>query len=153
MAAKKKAKSKKAKSKVKAKKPAAKKTKSRKSKPTVKKAAPKKAVARKPAAKKTVAKMPVTPAAAMGAAPGEERVGVVTHYYNHLSVAIIKLDSGALRRGDTLHIKGHTSDFRQTVGSMEVDHVHVDEVQIGLSFGLRVNEHAREHDVVYKIKA
>ena len=81
----------------------------------------------------------------------EERVGIVTHYFTHLSVAIVQLDSGMLREGDVIHIKGHTSDFKQRVESMEVEHVHVSEVLAGQSFGLRVKEHAREHDVVYKV--
>lgn len=84
------------------------------------------------------------------APPGMERIGVVTHYYNHLSVAILKLETGSLRVGDYIHIKGHTSDFAQPVDSMEIDHVHVTEARPGQSFGLRVRDHAREHDVVYK---
>jgi len=158
MAAKKKSKkSKKAKSRVKAKKPAVKKTKGKKkvvkkvvkkkAKPAKKSAPAKKAVAKKRPAPKPGAKAPATPVTL----PGEERIGLVTHYFNHLSVAIIKLETGTLRAGDTLHIKGHTSDFRQPVASMEVDHVHVDEARAGESVGLRVNEHAREHDVVYKV--
>lgn len=155
MATKKKSKkAKKAKSRVKAKKPAVKKTKAKKKvvknkavkKKVVKKKSPAKkaAPAKKSAATKPVATAPVT-------LPGEERIGIVTHYFNHLSVAIIQLETGTLRSGDTVHIKGHTSDFRQQVGSMEVDHVHVEEARAGQSFGLRVNEHAREHDVVYRV--
>ena len=145
---------KKAKAKAKKKKPAA-------AKATVrKKAAPKKtAVKKKPAAKTRAApkakprKPAVTPPpAAPVAPPGMERIGVVTHYYNHLSVAILKLEKGILRVGDQIHIKGHTSDFAQPVDSMEIDHVHVNEAGPGQSFGLRVREHAREHDVVYKAK-
>ncbi|HKQ30830.1 MAG TPA: hypothetical protein VJS66_06055 [Burkholderiales bacterium] len=147
MAKKKSKKSKKTKSK-KPKKTALKKTKKVKKKTAKKKTAVRKAKAKKSAAKAKPAMSIVksTPAAI----PGEDRIGVVTHYYNHLSVAIIKLETGTLRTGDTIHIKGHTSDFRQSVGSLEVDHVHVDQVQAGESFGLRVSEHAREHDVVYK---
>ena len=85
--------------------------------------------------------------------PGTEPIGIVTHYYSHLSVAILKLESGSLRVGDVIHIKGHTSDFSQPVESMEIDHVHVSEARPGQSFGLRVKEHAREHDVVYKAKS
>lgn len=143
-------KSKKAKSK-KPKKSAVKKTKKVK-----KKAAKKKTVARKPVKKKKAAtKAKSKPAAkpAAASAPSGDRIGIVTHYYNHLSVAIIQLDTGTLRTGDVIHIKGHTSDFRQMVGSLEVNHVHVDQVQAGESFGLRVSEHAREHDVVYKVAA
>ncbi len=123
-----------------------------------KKAAPKKKTATKtkaaPKAKRPVAVKPAampTPAAP-AAPPGMERIGVVTHYFNHLSVAILKLEKGVLRVGDLIHIRGHTSDFSQPVESMEIDHVHVNEARPGQSFGLRVKEHAREHDVVYKAK-
>ena len=146
---------KKAKSRTKPKKSTAKKTKKVK-----KKVLRKKVVARKPAkkksapAKKPAARKPAKPAPKPMLAPvpvGEERVGIVTHYYSHLSVAIIQIDTDVLRIGDMVHIKGHTSDFRQGVESMEINHVHVDEARPGQSFGLRVKEHAREHDVVYKV--
>jgi hypothetical protein len=151
MASKKKSKkAKKAKARPKAKKPALKKTGKakkkvvKKKKSAARKPAPRKA---KPASKAAAAK----PMPAPAALPGEERIGIVTHYYNHLGVAIIQLETGTLRSGETVHIKGHTSDFRQMVGSMEVNHAHVDTVQAGTSFGLRVNEHAREHDIVYSV--
>jgi putative protease len=145
---------KKAKAKAKKKKPSA-------AKATVrKKAAPKKVAAKKKSTAKTRAKAakprkPVVtpPPAAPVAPPGMERIGVVTHYYNHLSVAILKLEKGVLRVGEHIHIKGHTSDFSQPVESMEIDHVHVNEARPGQSFGLRVREHAREHDAVYKAKS
>jgi putative protease len=126
-----------------------------------KKAVPKKAaVKKKPAAKTKAApkakpRKPAAtppPAAPVLPPPGMERIGVVTHYYNHLSVAILKLEKGILRVGDQIHIKGHTSDFAQPVESLEIDHVHVNEARPGQSFGLRVRDHAREHDVVYKAK-
>ena len=138
------------------------KTKAKKKKaPTRKVAARKKAVPKKktsakaksaPKAKRPVAPKPVPMPAAPAAPPGMERIGIVTHYFNHLSVAILKLETGTLRVGEIIHIKGHTSDFAQPVESMEIDHVHVNEARPGQSFGLRVKEHAREHDVVYKAK-
>jgi len=111
------------------------------------KAAPKKkqVVARAPA--------PMPKPAVPAIPPGTEPIGIVTHYYSHLSVAILKLETGSLRVGDLIHIRGHTSDFSQPVESMEIDHVHVSEARPGQSFGLRVKEHAREHDVVYKAKS
>ena len=126
------------------------KTKAKKKKaPTRKRAIRKKAA---PKAKRAaVVKPAAMPLPAAPAAPlGMERIGVVTHYFNHLSVAILKLEKGVLRVGDLIHIKGHTSDFSQPVDSMEIDHVHVNEARPGQSFGLRVKEHTREHDVVYK---
>lgn len=119
-------------------------------------AAPKPAPARatRPAQPSTTP--PPQPAAAAAAAastagPGEERVGVVTHYYTHLGVAVVRLESGSLRVGDTIHIRGHTSDFRQRVESMQIEHQPVTEVRAGQEFGLKVVDHAREHDIVFKV--
>lgn len=144
-----------------AKKTAAKRTPPRK-KPVARPAAPKKQPAARPAPAPKAravspAPQPAQPAAAPAAAPvpaaGEERVGTVTHYYSHLSVAVVRLDSGNLRVGDTIRISGHTSDFRQKVDSLQIEHEAVPEVSAGQEFGLKVNEHAREHDVVYKVTA
>lgn len=89
-------------------------------------------------------------APAQAALPGE-RIGVVTHYYGHLSVAVIRLESGRLRVGDRIVVRGHTSDFTQRVDSLQVDHKPVMEVGPNDDFALKVVAHAREHDVVYKL--
>jgi len=123
-----------------------------------KKAAPK--LKAKPIVKKKAKAKPApktkrvaTPASVVPTVPpGMARIGIVTHYFPHVSAAIVQLEIGSLRVGDVIHIKGHTSDFTQRVDSMEIDHVHVNEARPGQSFGLRVKEHAREHDVVYKAK-
>ena len=96
---------------------------------------------------------PVAPAAAPAPLAGEERVGTVTHYYGHLSVAVVRMESGSLRLGDMIHVVGRTSDFRQRVESMQVEHQPVSEVGAGREFGLKVTDHAREHDMVYKAAA
>ena len=75
----------------------------------------------------------------------------MTHYYSHLSVAAVRMESGSLRIGDTIHVWGHTSDFRQRVESMQIEHKPVSEVRAGQEYGLGVTSHAREHDVVYKV--
>lgn len=106
---------------------------------------------------KKVSKKPVTKPVAVAAPaaaplPGE-RIGVVTHYFGHLSVAVVKLDPDTvLRVGDNIHIKGHTSDFGQRVESLQVGHAPVQEVGPNDDFGLKVVDHAREHDVVYRVK-
>jgi putative protease len=99
-----------------------------------------------------VATAPVSAPPPQPAPPGE-RIGVVTHYYSHLSVAIVRLESGLLRPGDMIHIRGHTTDFSQRVQSLEVDHRPVAEVRPNDEFGLKVIAHAREHDVVYKVQS
>ena len=98
----------------------------------------------------------VKPPAFQSAQPtaAEQRIGVVTHYYSHLSVMAMQLEPGTtLRVGDVIHIRGHTTDFTQRVESLEVNHAPVTEVGPDDDFGLKVVEHAREHDKVYKVRS
>jgi translation elongation factor EF-1alpha len=78
-----------------------------------------------------------------------EAVGTVTHYYGHLSVAAISLTS-PLKVGDRIHIKGHTSDLVQTVESMEVDRQKIEEAKPGDDVALKVDDHVRDSDRIYK---
>jgi hypothetical protein len=118
-------------------------------KPAARSAAPKKQPAARPAPGPRPVAIP--PAPPRGPMAGEERVGFVTHYYGHLSVAAIRLDSGSLRVGDTIRILGHTSDFRQRVESMQIEHQPVTEAARRQEIGLKVTQHARENDDVYKV--
>ena len=127
---------------------------------TVPKKPPKKAQVRRASPKKerpTAKARAKTAPASRSAQPAqpallEERIGVVTHYYGHLSVATLRLESGTLRIGDMIHIRGHTTDFSQRVESLEVDHAPATEVGPNDDFGLKVDGHVREHDVVYKVR-
>jgi hypothetical protein len=85
-------------------------------------------------------------------AANEEAIGTVTHYYSHLNVIVIQLNKGELKTGETIHVKGHTTDFTQSVESMEYEHGHVDQAAAGQSVGIKVKDHAREHDIVYRVK-
>jgi putative protease len=84
---------------------------------------------------------------------GEQKVGVVTHYFGKIGVAAIQLTDGGLSVGDTIHVKGHTSDFTQSVQSMQVEHGEVQTAEVGDNVGVKVTEHAREHDEVFKVTA
>ncbi len=81
----------------------------------------------------------------------EQRIGAVSHYYNKIGVAAIKLDSD-MAVGDTIHIKGHLTDFVQKVESIQLEHKNVDLAKKGEDVGIKVKEHAREHDVVYRVE-
>ncbi len=81
----------------------------------------------------------------------EVEIGKVTHYFSKVGVAAIQIVQETLRVGDTIHVKGHTSDFTQKIDSMQVDNKPVAEATPGQSIGLRVKDHAREHDLVYKV--
>ena len=80
----------------------------------------------------------------------EVEIGKVTHYFNHLNVAVLKLTDG-LKLGDTIHILGHVTDLTEKVSSMQVNHQPVVWVKPGDDVALRVEEPVREHDVVYRI--
>src|SRR2546430_17648725 len=58
-----------------------------------------------------------------------------------------------LRVRDVIHIRGHTTDFTQKVESLEVNHAPVTEAGPNDDFGLKVVEHAREPDIVYRVRS
>jgi hypothetical protein len=82
----------------------------------------------------------------------EEAVGVVTHYYSDLGVAVVQVNKGVIRTNDRIRIRGHTTDLTQMVGSMEYEHQHVDQAEAGQSIGIKVFDHTRAHDIVYLVK-
>ncbi len=80
----------------------------------------------------------------------EERVGVVKDYFAHIGVAGIDLE-GTLRVGDTVHIKGHTTDLEQAVASIQIEHEQVQEAKAGDPIGIKAQDRCRDGDVVYKV--
>ena len=83
----------------------------------------------------------------------EQEIGVVTHYYGKIGVAAIEITDGSLAVGDTIHILGHTSDWEQSVDSIQLEHEQIEEATVGMAVGIRVDDHAREHDKVFKVVA
>ena len=81
----------------------------------------------------------------------EKEIGYVSNYFKKLSVASVEITSGGVSVGDTLHFKGHTTDFKLVVNSMQIEHESVTEVKQGDSIGLKVSEKVRKGDKVYKI--
>ena len=80
----------------------------------------------------------------------EIEIGRVTHYFSHLSVAVLRLDEN-LKLGDRVHFVGHSTDFIQTVTSMEVNHHSVLAVEPGDDVAIKVVEPVHVHDVVCRI--
>jgi putative protease len=81
----------------------------------------------------------------------EHRVGRVTHYWAKIGVAGIEITAGEIRVGDTIRFKGHTTDFTQRLDSMQVEHDPVTVARAGDSVGLKVADHVRDHDEVFKV--
>lgn len=80
-----------------------------------------------------------------------EEIGVVTHYFPHVEAAVVKMTKGSLSLGDTIIIKGHTTDFKEKVDSIQLDHAPLTNASTGQEIGLKVKAKVREHDTVYKI--
>ena len=79
-----------------------------------------------------------------------KKIGNVTHYFAKISVAVVELKD-TLRAGDRILIQGDTSDFEQTVESMQIEHKNIESAGAGQSIGLKVDQRVREGDKVYKI--
>jgi putative protease len=80
----------------------------------------------------------------------EQEIGAVTHYFRNIEVAALEL-TGKLEAGQTIHIRGHTSDFTQVVESMQIENERVESAKPGDKVGIKVLGHAREHDKVYLV--
>ena len=80
----------------------------------------------------------------------EMQVGKVTHYFAKIGVAVIEVTDGSIKVGDEVHIKGHTSDFKHKITSMQIEHENVEMAEPGQSIGLRVDSPVRSNDMVYK---
>ena len=78
------------------------------------------------------------------------KIGEVTHYFPHVKAAAVKLKS-ALAVGDDIYIKGHTTDFKETVRSIQLDHVAMDKGKKAQEIGLFVKSRVRIGDSVYKV--
>lgn len=81
----------------------------------------------------------------------ENMVGVVTHFYDKISVAIIKL-SGGLKAGDAIKIKGGENDVALTIDEMQYDHKPLESANSGQEIGIKVPEKVREGNKVYLVK-
>jgi len=77
-------------------------------------------------------------------------IGVITHYFPHVQAAVIKL-KGPLGKGDTVKIKGHTTDLTQIVTSIQIDRVDIETAKKGDEIGLQVSSRVRQQDKVYRI--
>ena len=80
----------------------------------------------------------------------EERVGTVSNYYKKIGVAAVTLE-GDLAVGDTIHIKGNSTDFSQKVESIQIEHKNIEQAKKGDDVGIRVKEYTRVHDVIFKV--
>ena len=83
--------------------------------------------------------------------PKEELIGVITHYFPHVKAAVFKAKT-ALSLGDKIRIKGHTTDFVQTISSMQIERSPIAKAKKGDEIGLLVTSRVRRRDKVTKVR-
>ena len=111
-----------------------------------KRAAPKKKAKKTKAKKKAAGKAPKV------SKREEVLIGPVSHYFPHVKAGAILIKNGAVAMGDTLHIKGHTTDFKQKVKSLQINRVPIEKASKGDEIGILVKSRVRVNDKVYKVK-
>lgn len=84
-------------------------------------------------------------------AGNEKQIGTVSSYFSHVEVAAIKL-SGALKVGDKVHIKGHTTDFETAIKEIQIERKPVKTAKKGDHIGIKVSDKVRPNDKVYLVK-
>jgi selenocysteine-specific translation elongation factor len=80
----------------------------------------------------------------------EVLIGQVSDFFARPVVAGIEL-TGALKLGDKIHIKGHTTDLELIVESMQINNVDVKEAKKGDAIGIKVTDRVRRGDAIYKV--
>jgi len=79
-----------------------------------------------------------------------KQIGQITHYFDHINVAVLAL-SEPLQIGDTVHILGHSTDFRQEVTSLQIEHHPVKDAKPGDDVAMKVIRKVHAHDKVFKL--
>jgi len=79
-----------------------------------------------------------------------EEIGKIAHFFSKINVAVVEL-TAPINVGDKIRVMGPTTDFEQTVDSMQIEHENVKTAKKGQSVGLKVKDRVRENDTVYKV--
>lgn len=127
-------------------------------KKSAKKTAKKKVVKKKSVAKKSrrtaekavLAKSAAPVSTAYQPQTNEQSIGKVEDYFSRIGVIALTL-TAPLSLGETIHVKGHTTDLTQTVASMEINHAPIQNAKKGDSVGIKVNDKCRKGDAVFKV--
>jgi translation elongation factor EF-1alpha len=78
------------------------------------------------------------------------RIGTVTHYFDHINVAVLNL-AEKIRVGEMVHFLGHSTDFKQEVSSLQIEHKDVKEAGPGEDVAVKVTQRVHPNDGVFKI--
>lgn len=72
-----------------------------------------------------------------------KQIGTVTHWYDKIGVAVVKL-TGKLSRGDAIKVKKGEEEFTDTVNSLQINHTDVAAAKKGDDAAIKLSERAKE---------
>ena len=79
-------------------------------------------------------------------------MGEVTHYYDKIQVAVVKLVSGDLKVGDKVRLTDSAGeDVEQEIKSMQIEHAKIEIAKKGDEFGLKVDTPVKAKSDVVKV--
>ena len=78
-------------------------------------------------------------------------IGKVTHYYGGIEVAIVKFNK-ATKKGTQVRFSGATTNFEQSLDSMQYEHKDIASAPKGKEVGVKVEDKVRDGDEVYEVK-
>ncbi len=83
----------------------------------------------------------------------EKEIGKVVKYFSHVEAAVIEISADELKVGDTITIRGHTTNLEQKIESMQIEQDTIEVGKKGDIVGVKVKERVRPNDTVYKVIA
>ncbi len=110
----------------------------------------KKVIKKKPPSKTKLKKAPPKPRAKK-ASTVPKSIGRVTHFYGHIKVAIIVFKQ-PIKKGAVVIFSGATTNFTQTLNSMQLDHQPIEVAPKGQEIGVKVGKRVREGDELYAVE-
>ncbi len=81
----------------------------------------------------------------------DKKIGIITHFFDKISVGIIKLED-TLNIGNKVKFKGATTDFKQEITEMQLEHEKIETGKKGQEIGIKTNDKVREGDGVYIVE-
>ena len=83
----------------------------------------------------------------------EVEIGKVNKFFDKIGVGMIQVTTGELAVGDTIHIKGNSTDLTATISSMQVHRQPVQTAKTGDEAGIKLESKVRPNDKVFKVTA
>jgi len=81
----------------------------------------------------------------------EKQIGKITHFFGNISVGVIEL-TDTLKTGDKIKVAANAGEFEQVIQSMQIDRKPIQEANAGQSIGVKLDQKAKEGDIVYKVE-